>query len=124
MNKKYIKEYTVFRKNSNFAVKKIITKNEEIWVDDFMAQDDNGKKYCGNINIINVGYNFKDNLSKSLSNLSKYTFIFRGKKANSIEGLDAYNTRAANFYEDWRKNGVLYWQGKAIDRYSEEYQFF
>ncbi len=145
MNKKAIQEYTNFRKNSKFTINQLIVKNDQIWVDDFMVQDESGKKYCGNENFINVAYTFKDNLSKCLSNLSRYSFIFRGKKVSSIEcvlqgikqkdkklqnlifeyyGLEAYHMRASNFCDDWTKNGVLYWQGKKIDRNSEDYQIF
>jgi hypothetical protein len=72
-------------------------------------------------------------------------FRFRGKKVSSIEGvlqglkykdkklqniilkysgLDAYHTRGANTLDFWGNTGKLYWQGKEIDRHSEEYQLF
>lgn len=145
MNNKLIKEYTEFRKNSQFKVKEPTYKNGQIWLDDFLVEDENHKKYSGNKDVINISYGFADSLAKSLSNLFRYKFVFRKKKVSSIEGvlqgikhksaknqnlvfgyygLDAYHTRATNFFDDWRRDGILYWQGKTINRQAEEYQLF
>lgn len=88
---------------------------------------------------VNVGYKLKGTLSKTLSNLFPYEFIFKGKKVKSIEsifqglkfqnkkiqnlvlkysGLDSNNIKIASDY-DWKSTGILYWQGKPINRHSE-----
>jgi hypothetical protein len=90
---------------------------------------------------INVGYKHTGPYAKVLSNLFPYEFEFRGKKLSSIEsffqgikfqdiemqnlvfsysGLDSNYIKACSGY-DWKETGLLYWQGKPIDRYSEEY---
>ena len=94
---------------------------------------------------INVAYNSKTSVAKALSNLFPYSFRFRGKKVASIEGvlqgikykdktsqnkvlkyfgLDAYHTRACNNFEFWGNTRLLYWQGKPINRDSQDYQNF
>ena len=94
---------------------------------------------------LNIGYNFKNSLSRVLSNLYPLEFKFRNKKVSSIEGvlqgikykdkklqnlvlkyygLDAYHTRGSNTVDFWGESGFLYWQGKEIKRDSEEYQVF
>lgn len=117
--------------------------------------EENGKTFCSNMPLIdengflipvcdawiNVGYNLKNPLSKALSNLFPYSFIFRGEQLNSIEaffqgikfananiqkyifsysGTDAVNIQSAND-RCWQDNGLLYWQGKAFKRTSEYY---
>ena len=90
---------------------------------------------------INVGYKHKGPYAKVLSNLFPYEFEFRGKKLNSIESffqgikfedpnmqnlvfnysaLPSNNVKVCSGY-DWKETGIIYWQGKAIDRYSQEY---
>ena len=90
---------------------------------------------------INVGYKHKGPYAKVLSNLFPYEFEFKGKKLHSIEsffqgikfkdvdmqnlvlnysGLDSNNVKICSGY-DWKETGLIYWQGKAIDRFSKEY---
>ena len=68
-------------------------------------------------------------------------FVFKEKKLNSIEsffqgikfkdpqlqdivftygGLDSNYIQACSEY-NWKENGIVFWQGKEIDRYSEKY---
>lgn len=95
-------------------------------------------------NFVNVGFKLKGACSKLLSNLFPYRFKFLGKNVSSIEavlqslkfkdkrtqnlvlkyfGTDANNIKFASDY-DWREMKILYWQGKPIDRLSQEYQDF
>ncbi len=90
---------------------------------------------------LNVGYKVKSSASKVLSNLFPYRFWFKGHELYSIEaffqglkfpdpdvqrliftysGTDAYHVRQASDY-DWRKAGVLYWQGTPVNRHAPEY---
>lgn len=142
--KKIVKEYTKFRKEYNFNYEPLKIDGENIYFKNELVQDEN-KKYSDGENFINTGYNFKNSLSRGLSNLYPMSFKFRGKKVNSIEGvlqgikykdkktqnlvlkysgLDAYHTRGANTKDFWGNSGKLYWQGKEIDRKSEDYQLF
>lgn len=142
MNK--VKKYTNFRKTHPFKCEPITTNNDCIFFRDELIEDST-KKYAEDSTFLNIGYNFKNSLAKCLSNLYPISFKFRGKKVASIEGvlqgikykdkkmqnlvlkysgLDAYHTRGANTANFWGNNGTLYWQGKPIDRHSEEYQLF
>lgn len=144
MTKKEILMYTNFRKNYSLDYKPLKKEGDTIYYDGELVEDEN-KKYGEGEKFINIGYNFKNSLSRTLSNLYPMTFKFRGKKVASIEGvmqgikykdkrtqnlvlkysgLDAYHTRGANALDFWGEQGVLYWQGKAIKRDSEEYQIF
>lgn len=144
MNKKQIKKYSDFRKNYNLNYKPLTESDGKIFFNGELVEDEE-KKYAEGSNFINVGYNFKNSLSRNLSNLYPIHFKFRGKWVNSIEGvlqgikhkdkklqnlvlkysgLDAYHTRGSNTLDFWGKSGILYWQGKQIKRDSEEYQIF
>ena len=144
MNKKKILNYTNFRKNYKLNYKPLTIENDNIYYDGQLVEDEN-KKYAEGDTFINIGYNLKNSLSRGLSNLYPITFKFRGKKVASIEGvlqgikykdkhiqnlvlkysgLDAYHTRGANSQDFWGNNGKLYWQGKVLDRMSEDYQLF
>lgn len=144
MTKKSIKKFTDFRKNYKFDYLPLETKDDKIYYNGELVEDEE-KKYAEGDTFINVGYNFKNSLSRNLSNLYPIRFKFRGKWVNSIEGvlqgikhkdkklqnlifkysgLDAYHTRGSNTLDFWGDNGILYWQGKPIKRDSEEYQLF
>jgi predicted NAD-dependent protein-ADP-ribosyltransferase YbiA (DUF1768 family) len=78
--------------------------------------------------------------SAALSNFSPHGFIFRGVKCASMEGLlQAFKIsssdmqihvctlvgKAAKFKgkkKKWWRTQTLWWQGKEIDRHSDEYQ--
>ena len=139
-----VKEYTDFRINFNFNYEEVVLQDNKIFFRGEVVEDE-VKKYSTGTNFINIGYNFKNSLSRVLSNLYPIEFKLKGKKVKSIEsvlqgikykdkkiqnlvlkysGLDAYHTRAANTANFWGESGKLYWQGKEIDRQSEEYQLF
>jgi len=142
---KLLLEYKNFKKNYKFKYKEI-TKNENgIFFDGILIEDNENNKIFEGENFINISYNSKTSISKVLSNLYPYKFKFRGKKVCSVEGvlqgikykdkktqklilkysgLDAYHTRAANNYDFWGNKGILYWNGKIIDRHKQEYQDF
>lgn len=140
------KDYSNFRKNYNFVMRELTKKEDGVYFGDEILIHD-GKKVAEGKTFINIDYGFKNSISKMLSNLYPISFTFRGKKVASIEsviqslkykdkkvqnvifkyaGLDAYHTRGASRIEPWqeRGKGLLYWQGKAMNRFSEEYQLF
>jgi len=144
MKKSYISKFTEFRKNYNFNYKQLEYNDNKIFYDKELVEDEE-KKYAECSNFINIGYNFKNSLSRALSNLYPLRFKFKGKWVNSIEavlqgikhkdkklqniilnysGLDAYHTRGSNTLDFWGNTGILYWQGKEIKRDSEDYQIF
>lgn len=136
--------FTNFRENYNFNILPLTEKDEIIYFNGQVVEDQE-KKYSEGSGFINAGYGFKNSLARALSNLYPMRFKFRGKWVNSIEGvlqgikykdkktqnlvlkysgLDAYHTRSANSADFWGSSGILYWQGKAMDRHSKEYQLF
>ena len=142
--KKRIKEFHKFRKSIEFKYVELLKDESGIYFYDEIVEDSE-KKYSSGEQFINIGYNFKESLSKVLSNLYPMEFKFRGKKVKSIEGvlqglkykdkrmqnlifnysgIDAYHTRGANTSDFWGEKGILYWQGKELIRDSEEYQLF
>jgi len=144
MNKKIIKQYTDFRKNFQLNYQPLDVVDDNIYFKGELVEDIE-KKYSEGSTFLNIGYNFKNSLSRNLSNLYPIRFKFRGKWVNSIEGvlqgikhqdiklqnivlkysgLDAYHTRGSNTLDFWGNQGILYWQGKPIKRDSEEYQTF
>ena len=88
-----------------------------------------------------IDISYKDNLSAPLSNLFPHKFVIDGVECKSMEsfiqslrerdvqlqksicsdysGMMAYKMRLA--LNDWRKEGDVYWQGKTICRFSDEY---
>ena len=144
MRKKDIQKFSDFRKAYKFDYLPLEVKDENIYFNGELVEDAE-KKYGEGEKFINVGYNFKNSVSKALSNLYPMQFVFRGKRVKSIEGvlqgikykdkktqnlvlnyagIDAYHTRSANSADFWGDNGILYWQGKPMQRQSEEYQDF
>ena len=143
--KKLLLEYKKFKENYKFEYKQLLKNEDGIFFDGSLIEDNEKNKVFEGENFINISYTSKTSISKALSNLFPYSFIFRGKKVSSVEGvlqgikykdkkiqnlvlnysgLDAYHTRAANNYDFWGNNGKLYWQGKEINRHGEEYQNF
>ncbi|MBE5746469.1 MAG: hypothetical protein E7359_04220 [Clostridiales bacterium] len=141
---KKVKKFTEFRNNSNFNMPSLIEKDNCIYFSNEIVEDVE-KKYSEGESFLNIGYNFKLSKARVLSNLYPMEFVFRGKKVKSIEGvlqgikykdkklqnlvlnyfgLDAYHTRACNEADFWGQTGKLYWQGKEINRFSEDYQLF
>ena len=141
---KKVLEYTGFRLNYNFEMPALEEKDGCIYFKGELVEDEE-KKYPEGETFINLGYNFKSSNSKVLSNLYPMEFKFRGKKVKSIEGvlqgikykdkrtqnlvlqysgIDAYHTRACNEIDFWGNSGLLYWQGKPMERNSKQYQEF
>lgn len=139
--KNELEQFLEFKKTYNFVPKQIIEKDGIKYCDGEPLTDEDGKYLGESESWINVGYNIKGNYSKILSNLFPYTFNFRGKELNSIEGffqgikfkdinlqnmvfeysgVNAVYIKIASDY-DWKDEGNIYWQGQAIDRFSEEY---
>lgn len=144
MKRKTILQYTNFRKNYNFEYKLLQTIENCIYYNGELVENEE-KKFSEGETFLNIGYGFKNSNARTLSNLYPMQFKFRGKIVSSIEavlqsikykdkalqntifkysGLDAYHTRGANTLDFWGNEGVLYWQGKEMQREGEEYQLF
>lgn len=139
------KNYLKFYNKYKYDYVELIEKDGNVYYNDFKIRDKTGKIFSTDVNVLNLGYRFKNSICKGLSNLFPYEFKFKGKKVNSIEGvlqgikykntklqnlilkysgLDAYHTRGANELDFWGKTNQLFWQSKAIDRMSDGYKYF
>jgi hypothetical protein len=144
-NSEKLKEFKLFRANYSFNYENIVEKDEGLFIGNVCIEDKDGNKVFEGENFINTSYGSKNSISRVLSNLYPHSFVFRGKKVASIEGvlqgikykdkrlqnkvlslsgLDAYHSRACNRNEFWGNDGILYWQGKEIRRNSHDYQDF
>jgi len=142
--KKELIRFKEFYNKFNFQQIQLEKKDDKVFYKGKELVDETGKILGETEDFINVGYKNKGAIQKALSNLFPYEFIFKGKKVSSIEsvfqgikfpykkeqdlvlkysGLDANNIKIATNY-DWKKTGMIYWQGRAIDRYSSDYQDF
>ena len=140
--KKELKDFLEFKKNYKFDFKEIIKKDDFLYCDGEVIESLNGERIGESESWINVGFKLSGTFSKALSNLFPYEFKFRGKKLNSIENffqgikfkdkkvqdyvfqyseIPAAVIKCASDY-DWKKTGKVYWQGKEIDRYSDDYK--
>ena len=140
--KKELQEFIQFKKNYKFKQLKIEEKdNGNLYCEGKLLKDDNS--YVGESSKwVNVGYSLRGMYPKLLSNLFPYQFKFKGYKLNSIEcffqgikfpnkriqrkifkysGKEALVLQMASDY-NWEDGGIVYWQGKAIDRNSSEYE--
>ena len=140
--KRELKQFKDFKKNYKYSLKEI----EEIaginYYKNRPLKDEEGND-IGDCDIwINVGYKHKGLYGKALSNLFPYEFKFKGKKLNSIESFfqgikfkdkkmqnlvlrySGFNSNYIKVCTDynWKETGIIYWQGKAIDRFSKEYE--
>ena len=139
--KEELKAFKEFKKNFKFNQKEIIQDGEDLYCDGELLQKGEEKPIGETEKWINVGYKLKGSFSKALSNLFPYEFVFEGKHLSSIEtffqgikikdkevqeyifkysGLDSNNIKVASDF-NWKESGIVYWQGKAIKRDSEEY---
>ena len=139
---KELQEFLEFKKEYQFNQRKLIIENGEVYCEGQLVQNEEGIKIGETENWINVGFNIKESFSKMLSNLYPYEFKFRGKKLNSIEsffqgikfkdkevqnyvfsyfGINAVYIKEASDY-DWKESGIIYWQGKPINRFDKEYE--
>lgn len=141
---KELKSFQSFKANYKFKPLQIKQKKDELFVGKDLLVDSEGNITVETDNFINVGYKFKGENTKLLSNLYPYEFVFKGKKVKSIEGVlqgikfravkeqnlvlnyfgvDAKNIRfcATN---NWQDKGIVYWQGKPFKRDSVEFDDF
>lgn len=139
--KNELEEFKKFKQNYNFIQKNIEEIDGVNYCDGIPLKDEDGEELGESERWINVGYKLKGPYSKVLSNLFPYKFEFKGKQLNSIEsffqgikfknvemqnyvfdysGLDSNRIKVASDY-DWKLTGEVYWQGEAIDRYSDKY---
>jgi len=144
MNKKIEKELEKFKKFKStykFELKEIEEIDGKEYYDGEPLIDEEGKEIGDCEKWINVGYKRKGPYAKALSNLFQYEFEFKGKKLSSIESffqgikfkdiemqnlVFSYHSLNSNYVKvcsnyDWKQTGIVYWQGKEIDRYGSEY---
>lgn len=140
--RKELKDFLKFKKNYKFDYKEITQKGDFFYCNGEVIENINGERIGEGESWINVGFKLSGAYSKALSNLFPYEFVFRGKKLKSIEGffqgikfkdkkiqdmvfnysgIPAVSIKYANDY-DWKKTGKVYWQGKEIDRFSDDYK--
>lgn len=139
---KELKEFREFKSSYIFEQKEIKEIDGKQYCEGEPLLDEDGKEIGDCEKWINVGYKHKGPYAKVLSNLFPYEFEFRGKILKSIEsffqgikfkdinmqnlvfnysGLDSNYVKVCSGY-DWNKTGILYFQGKEINRYSKEYE--
>lgn len=140
--KKELEDFKKFKTEYKFNQKEVYEINNIKYCDEIPLIDEEGNEIVECEKWVNVGYKFKNSYSKLLSNLFPYEFEFRGKKLSSIEGffqgikfkdidmqnlvlkysgINAYHVKMASQY-NWKETGDVYWQGKAINRFSKEYE--
>lgn len=136
-----LKNFKKFKKNYLFKQKEIEIIEGIAYCEGIALIDEEGKELGDSEKWINVGYKLKGPYAKIYSNLFPYKFIFRGKELHCIEnffqgikfkdkelqdivlsysGLNSNYIKAATNY-DWKKTGIVYWQGQKINRFSKEY---
>ena len=144
--KRELKRFREFKKTYDFQFMEIDErKNGSLFVDDICIRETNDGEWIGETDtFINVGYKIHGAMPKVLSNLFQYEFYFKGFKLQSIESvfqgfkikdkktqkylfkyhsLNSNNVKMAYDY-NWRVNKKVYFQGKAIDRNSKNYENF
>ena len=136
-----LKEYKKFKDTYVFKQKEIVEIDGTEYCDEMPLIDEEGKNIGECEKWINVGYKYSGDYAKLLSNLFPYEFEFKGKKLKSIEsffqgikfpnismqnlifkysGLDSNYVKSCSDY-NWKEKGIIYWQGKPINRYNKEY---
>lgn len=104
INKKIEKElyeYVNFKKEFQFTFKDIINKGNIQYCDDFPICDEEGVYISECEKWINVGYQIKGFLSKILSNLYPYEFVFRGFHLKSIEAFFRVSSSKILLFRRW-----------------------
>ncbi len=136
-----LQEFKKFKSNYIFKQKEIDEIDGVQYCDGEPLLDEDGREIGDCEKWINVGYKYKGPYAKVLSNLFPYEFEFRGKTLKCIEsffqgvkfkdiemqnlvfnysGLDSNHVKVCSGY-DWKETGILYWQGKEVNRFSKEY---
>lgn len=144
--KRELKKFKEFKKSFKFEMKEVEEKKDgSLFCDGVCIRDGKDGEWLGESEtFVNVGYKFHGALPKALSNLFQYKFYFKGFILQSIEsvfqgfkiknkksqrylfdyyGLNSNNIKIAYDY-NWRDEKKVYFQGKAIDRNSQEYEDF
>ena len=144
--KKELKKFQEFKKNYKFEMKEVEEKEDgSLYCDGICIREGKDGEWVGETEtFINVGYKFHGALPKVLSNLFQYEFYFKGFKLQSLEGifqgfkmkdkkvqrllfnyhgLNSNNIKASADY-NWKSEGNIYFQGKAIKRDSKEFDDF
>ena len=85
--KKELKLFKEFKKTYVFEFEEFAQKGKEIFWKDKLVCDGEGNTQAGGDGFVNAGYKLKSPMSKTLSNLFPYNFVFRGQKLCSIEGV-------------------------------------
>ncbi len=137
-----LQTFRAFKKSYAFVQKEITNTHGELCCEGIPLNDGNGNLTAICEQWVNAGYKLTAPLSKALSNLFPYKFIFREQQLQCIEsffqgikfkdgetqrhvfqyaGLDSNTIQIASDY-DWRETGYIYWQGKAIKRDSLDYE--
>ncbi len=136
-----LQEFKKFKSTYNYNLEEVQEIDGKQYYKGEPLVDEDGKDIGECEKWINVGYKRSGPYAKVLSNLFQYEFEFRGKKLNSIESffqgikfkdvemqnlVFKYHSLNSNYVKvcsgyDWKETGILYWQGKEINRYSEEY---
>jgi hypothetical protein len=142
-SKRELEEFRRFKINYTFVQKDLIVIEKNTYCEGELVNNEDFEKPIGfSDKLINVGYKLKGPYSKVLSNLFPYKIKFRNITLNSIEGffqgikfkdkkaqnlvfkysgLDSNNIKVASAY-DWKESGLLYWQGKPINRFGKDYE--
>ncbi len=144
--KKELKKFQAFKKTFKFEMKEVEEKEDgSLFCDGICIREGKDGEWVGETEtFVNVGYKFHGALPKVLSNLFHYDFYFKGFKLRSLEGifqgfkmkdkkaqrylfnyfgLDSNNIKVSGDY-DWKAEGNVYFQGKAIKRDSKEFDNF
>lgn len=144
--RKELKEFRKFKDNYQFKMLELDEKEDGgIFLGNICLRENKDSEWLGECeDFVNVGYKIHGAKPKVLSNLFPYKFYFKGFWLESIEsvfqsfkfkdktmqrllfsynGLNSNNIKAASDY-DWKKSGIIYFQGKKIDRFSKEIENF
>ncbi len=144
--KKELKKFQEFKQNFKFELPEIETKKDgSVFVEGYCLKDGKtGEVFAEQENLIDIGFLYHGVFPKVLSNLFRYSFYFKGHKFESIEavfqamkiknksvqrkvfgysGMVSNKVKAFADY-DWKKDGIVYFQGRAMKRDSKEYDDF
>ena len=139
---KELRKFKNFKETYDFKMKEIVEINGIKYCEGIALVNEENEEFGESEEWINVGYKLKGPYSKVLSNLFPYEFMFKGKKMKSIEGffqgikfkdiqmqnlvlkysgLNSNNIKIASDI-NLKSDGLVYWQGKPINRFSHQYE--